>query len=223
MERKINYQKELDKTIDKITKEEITPTLFLHSCCAPCSSYVLYYLSNYFKITVFYYNPNISPEDEYKERVKEQIRLINEMPVKNKVEFIEGDYEPEVFYDMAKGMEDYKEGGERCFKCYELRLRKLAILAKKLGFDYFTTTLSISPLKNAAKLNEIGLSLENEYGIKYLLSDFKKKEGYKHSIELSKEYNLYRQNYCGCAFSKRDALLREVESNNCTNINNKNG
>ncbi len=214
MDRKVNYQKELDKTIDKITREGVIPTLFLHSCCAPCSSYVLKYLSDYFKITIFYYNPNISPEDEYRERVREQIRLINEMPVKNKVEFMEGRYEPEVFYEMAKGMEDIPEGGERCFKCYELRLREAAVIAKDRGFDYFTTTLSISPLKNAAKLNEIGLKLEEEYNIKYLLSDFKKKEGYKQSVELSKEYNLYRQNYCGCAFSKREALLREETLNN---------
>lgn len=214
MDRKVNYQKELDKTIDKITREGVVPTLFLHSCCAPCSSYVLKYLSDYFKITVFYYNPNISPEDEYRERVREQIRLINEMPVKNKVEFMEGRYEPKVFYEMAKGMEDIPEGGERCFKCYELRLREAAVIAKDREFDYFTTTLSISPLKNAAKLNEIGLKLEEEYNIKYLLSDFKKKEGYKQSVELSKEYNLYRQNYCGCAFSKREALLREEALNN---------
>ena len=214
MDRKVNYQKELDKTIDKITREGVIPTLFLHSCCAPCSSYVLKYLSDYFKITIFYYNPNISPEDEYRERVREQIRLINEMPVKNKVEFMEGRYEPEVFYEMAKGMEDIPEGGERCFKCYELRLREAAVIAKDRGFDYFTTTLSISPLKNAAKLNEIGLKLEEEYNIKYLLSDFKKKEGYKQSVELSKGYNLYRQNYCGCAFSKREALLREETVNN---------
>ena len=214
MDRKVNYQKELDKTIDKITREGVIPTLFLHSCCAPCSSYVLKYLSDYFKITIFYYNPNISPEDEYRERVREQIRLINEMPDKNKVEFMEGRYEPEVFYEMAKGMEDIPEGGERCFKCYELRLREAAVIAKDRGFDYFTTTLSISPLKNAAKLNEIGLKLEEEYNIKYLLSDFKKKEGYKQSVELSKEYNLYRQNYCGCAFSKREALLREETLNN---------
>ena len=214
MDRKVNYQKELDRTIDKITREGVIPTLFLHSCCAPCSSYVLKYLSDYFKITIFYYNPNISPEDEYRERVREQIRLINEMPVKNKVEFMEGRYEPEVFYEMAKGMEDIPEGGERCFKCYELRLREAAVIAKDRGFDYFTTTLSISPLKNAAKLNEIGLKLEEEYNIKYLLSDFKKKEGYKQSVELSKEYNLYRQNYCGCAFSKREALLREETLNN---------
>ncbi|MBQ5734401.1 MAG: epoxyqueuosine reductase QueH [Lachnospiraceae bacterium] len=217
MDRKVNYQKELDKTIDKITREGVIPTLFLHSCCAPCSSYVLKYLSDYFKITIFYYNPNISPEDEYRERVREQIRLINEMPVKNKVEFMEGRYEPEVFYEMAKGMEDIPEGGERCFKCYELRLREAAVIAKDRGFDYFTTTLSISPLKNAAKLNEIGLKLEEEYNIKYLLSDFKKKEGYKQSVELSKEYNLYRQNYCGCAFSKRKALLREETVNNSKN------
>ena len=201
MDRKVNYQKELDKTIDKITREGVIPTLFLHSCCAPCSSYVLKYLSDYFKITIFYYNPNISPEDEYRERVREQIRLINEMPVKNKVEFMEGRYEPEVFYEMAKGLEEVREGGSRCMGCYELRLKESAEIAVAGGFDYFTTTLSISPMKNAQKLNEIGQRVGEEYGVQYLLSDFKKKNGYKRSIELSGIYGLYRQDYCGCEFS----------------------
>lgn len=201
---KINYQKQLDKIIDEIQKNNETPTLLLHSCCAPCSSYVLEYLSQYFKITIFYYNPNISPEEEYKKRVEEQKRLISQLPTKNPVSFIEGEYIPQDFYNMAKGMEDLKEGGERCFKCYRLRLEKTAKLAKSKGFDYFTTTLSISPYKNAPKLNEIAEELSEIYSVKNLPADFKKKEGYKRSIQLSSEYNLYRQNYCGCVYSKRD-------------------
>lgn len=201
---KINYQKQLDKIIDEIQKSKEIPTLLLHSCCAPCSSYVLEYLSQYFKITIFYYNPNISPEEEYKKRVEEQKRLISQLPTKNPVSFIEGEYIPQDFYNMAKGMEDLKEGGERCFKCYRLRLEKTAKLAKSKGFDYFTTTLSISPYKNAPKLNEIAEELSEIYSVKNLPADFKKKEGYKRSIQLSSEYNLYRQNYCGCVYSKRD-------------------
>ena len=201
---KINYQKQLDKIIDEIQKSKEIPTLLLHSCCAPCSSYVLEYLSQYFKITIFYYNPNISPEEEYKKRVEEQKRLISQLPTKNPVSFIEGEYIPQDFYNMAKGMEDLKEGGERCFKCYRLRLEKTAKLAKEQEFDYFTTTLSISPYKNAPKLNEIAEELSEIYSVKNLPADFKKKEGYKRSIQLSSEYNLYRQNYCGCVYSKRD-------------------
>jgi predicted adenine nucleotide alpha hydrolase (AANH) superfamily ATPase len=197
-----NFQKELDKFIVELQKEERVPTLLLHSCCAPCSSYCIEYLSNYFKLTVFYYNPNISYEEEYKKRVEEEIRFIKEFKTKYPVEFIEGDYETEKFYEMAKGLENCPEGGERCFKCYELRLRKTAVLAKEKHFDYFTTTLSISPLKSSVKLNEIGLKLQEEYDVPYLLSDFKKKNGYKRSIELSKEYNLYRQNFCGCVYSR---------------------
>lgn len=199
---KINYQKKLDEIIDDITKHDETPSLLLHSCCAPCSSYVLEYLSQYFKITVFYYNPNISPEEEYRKRVAEQKRLISQLPSKNPVDFIEGDYKPQDFYDIAKGMEDIHEGGERCFSCYRLRLEHAARLAADMGFDYFTTTLSISPYKNAPKLNEIAEELSEIYRVKNLPSDFKKKEGYKRSIELSAEYNLYRQDYCGCIFSK---------------------
>lgn len=199
---KINYQKKLDEIIDDITKHDETPSLLLHSCCAPCSSYVLEYLSQYFKITVFYYNPNISPEEEYRKRVAEQKRLISQLPSKNPVDFIEGDYKPQDFYDIAKGMEDIHEGGERCFSCYRLRLEHAARLAADMGFDYFTTTLSISPYKNAPKLNEIAEELSEIYRVKNLPSDFKKKEGYKRSIALSAEYNLYRQDYCGCIFSK---------------------
>lgn len=200
----MNYQIELEKTIEKIINNNDKPSLLLHSCCAPCSSYVLEYLSDYFDITIYYYNPNISSKSEYEKRVSEQKRLINEMKTKNKVMFIEGEYNPELFFEISKGLEDAPEGGERCFKCYRQRLEKTADFAKKNGFDYFTTTLSISPHKNAYKINEIGIDLEIINNIKYLKADFKKKNGYKRSIELSKEYNLYRQNFCGCVFSKRN-------------------
>ncbi len=206
MLQKINYQKELDKLISNLQKEEKVPTLLLHSCCAPCSSYVLEYLSNYFRITVLYYNPNIYPESEYSKRIIEQQTLIGEMRTKYPVQFIAGSYDKEKFYAMAKGLEEVKEGGVRCFQCYELRLRETAEIAKAGGYDYFTTTLSISPLKNAAKLNEIGLKLAEEYGVAYLTSDFKKKNGYKRSVELSAQYGLYRQDYCGCEFSMRQRL-----------------
>ena len=197
-----NFQKELEKKIDGFVREGKVPRLLLHSCCAPCSSYVIEYLSQYFEITVFYYNPNISMEEEYKKRVAEQQRFIKEFPANHKVSFIEGDYDTSVFYNTVKGYEKCKEGGERCFLCYELRLRETARRAVAGEFDYFTTTLTISPLKKSVKLNEIGYNLGMEYGVGYLLSDFKKKEGYKRSIELSKEYDLYRQNYCGCIYSR---------------------
>lgn len=198
-----NYQKELDNLIQTVSNEKIVPTLLLHSCCAPCSSYCLEYLSHYFHITIFYYNPNITEFSEYRKRVAEQKRLIKELSVMYPIQFLEGDYNPKQFLTLTKGFESLSEGGERCFLCYELRLREAAIIAKKNHFDYFTTTLSISPHKNAMKLNEIGERLSNEYKISYLPSDFKKKNGYKRSIELSKEHNLYRQNYCGCIFSKK--------------------
>ena len=197
----MNYQKELDKTLEKLTKEERVPKLLLHSCCAPCSSYVLEYLSQYFEITVFYYNPNIYPESEYTKRIWEQQKLIDELPAKHPISFMAGPYDKERFYEMASGLEHVKEGGARCMKCYELRLREAAKIAKNAGFDYFTTTLSISPLKKAERLNEIGQRLGEEYEVEYLLSDFKKKNGYKRSIEISKIYGLYRQDYCGCEFS----------------------
>lgn len=203
--RRMNYQKELDKLIEKLKREHKIPKLLLHSCCAPCSSYVLEYLSDCFDITVFYYNPNIYPESEYTKRILEQQTLIGEMDTKYPVSFIAGHYDRERFYEMAAGMEHLKEGGERCLKCYELRLREAAELAAKGGFEYFTTTLSISPLKNADRLNEIGLRLETEFGVRYLQSDFKKKNGYKRSIELSKKFGLYRQDYCGCEFSFKRA------------------
>ncbi|NOW32174.1 epoxyqueuosine reductase QueH [Clostridium beijerinckii] len=208
---KINYQKELDSLIENLVKNEEVPTLLLHSCCAPCSSYVLEYLSQYFKITIFFYNPNIYPMEEYTRRVAEQKGLISEMKVKNEIRFIEGKYDTESFYKLTKGLEEEKEGGVRCFNCYELRLNEAAIMAKEKGYDYFTTTLSISPHKNSAKLNEIGKSLSEEHDVKYLYSDFKKKEGYKRSIELSKQYKLYRQDYCGCVFSKNERMNDDNE------------
>ena len=200
-----NYQKELEQKIDKQQKLGETPKLLLHSCCAPCSSYVLEYLSPYFHICDFYYNPNISPKREYEERKEELIRLIKSMSLQNEVTFLEGVYEPEKFFEMAKGLEGLSEGEERCFLCYEMRLRESAKIAKEQGADYFATTLTISPLKNAQKLNEIGESIAKEYGVAYLPSDFKKKNGYKRSVELSTQYDLYRQNYCGCIFSKLQA------------------
>lgn len=202
MKMKQNYQLMLDKEIEKIVSSGEKPSLLLHACCAPCSSYVLEYLNKYFDITIFFYNPNISPKSEFDYRVSEVKRLINELPHEGEIKFIEGEYNSSVFFDMAKGLEDIPEGGERCFKCYELRLRESAKEAVKGGFDYFTTTLSISPHKNAQKLNEIGRALSDEYGVRYLFSDFKKKDGYKRSCTLSQEYDLYRQNYCGCVFSK---------------------
>lgn len=200
---KRNYQKELNKLTENLQKENHIPTLLIHSCCAPCSSYVLEYLSQYFEITVFYYNPNIYPEQEYTRRVEEQRQLILNMNLDRKVAFVEGKYDTKRFYDSIKGMEKEPEGGLRCFACYELRLQEAATFAKEHGFEYFTTTLSISPLKNADKLNEIGERLAGEWGVTYLNSDFKKKNGYKRSIELSKEYDLYRQDYCGCVYSVR--------------------
>jgi predicted adenine nucleotide alpha hydrolase (AANH) superfamily ATPase len=205
MKQIVNYQKELDKTIKELEKLKKVPTLLIHSCCAPCSSYVLEYLSSYFQITVLYYNPNIFPPEEYLARVKEQKQLIERLLAKHSIQFLEGRYLPEEFYTIAKGFEKEKEGGERCFRCYHLRLEETAAYAKKANFDYFTTTLSISPLKKATKLNEIGEELAREYGVTYLLSDFKKRDGYKRSIQLSKEYELYRQNYCGCVYSKTNS------------------
>lgn len=199
-----NYQKELDMVLEEISKEQKAPKLLLHSCCAPCSSYVIEYLSSYFNITVFYYNPNIYPDEEYEKRVEEQMRFIRDFPTKYPVEFLRGDFEKQRFYDAVRGYEKDKEGGERCFRCYELRLSESGKVAKHIGADYFTTTLSISPLKNAIKLNEIGERLAKEYGVSYLNSDFKKKNGYKRSVELSGEYGMYRQDYCGCVFSKQE-------------------
>ena len=197
---KINYQKETDSVIESLNGT--VPTLLLHSCCAPCSSYTLEYLSRYFSITVFYFNPNISPKAEFDKRFAEQKRLIETLPSKNKISLICGDYNYDEFLNIARGYESVPEGGERCFRCYRMRLEKTAELAKQNGFEYFCTTLSISPLKNSQKINEIGFDVAEKYGVKWLPSDFKKREGYKRSIELSREYDLYRQNFCGCVFSK---------------------
>ncbi len=208
---RVNYQSVLEQTIQELKKEKKIPTLLLHSCCAPCSSYCLEYLSQYFRITVLYYNPNIFPEEEYAYRISEQIRLVEESHYAHPVQVVGTAYEPEVFYEAVRGLEHIPEGGERCFACYELRLRRTAELAKEQGFDYFTTTLSISPLKNAAKLNEIGGRLSAEYGVPYLYSDFKKKNGYRRSVELSAEHGLYRQDFCGCVYSRQEAEQRKKE------------
>lgn len=206
MENKINYQKELEKEIKKWSELEVCPTILLHSCCAPCSSYCLEYLSKYAKITAFYYNPNITDRAEYEHRVAELKRLIEEMFKKDsevyKPNFLEGEYNPDAFYNIAKGLESEPECGRRCIKCYELRLRETAEEAVRGGYDYFTTTLTISPLKDAQILNRLGIKLGEEYGVKYLPSDFKKNGGYQRSIELSRDFNLYRQNFCGCEYSK---------------------
>ena len=202
----MNYQIELDKTLKEIIESGRKPKLLLHVCCAPCSSYVLEYLNSYFDITVFYYNPNISSINEYNKRLDEEIRFVKEYPFKNKIVVINGDYDNKEFEKTISGLEHEKEGGARCFKCYRLRLEKSAQYAKDNNFDYFTTTLTISPYKNSNVINEIGNELSFQYGIKYLFSDFKKKNGYKRSIELSHEYNLYRQDYCGCKYSVRNKI-----------------
>ena len=205
-----NYQRMLDKLINSL--DGSVPSLLLHSCCAPCSSYVLEYLCGYFHITVYYYNPNISADEEYRKRVTEQIRLIKNYNREmqdgvrsgHPIRIIEGDYEPQRFYEAVRGYEDCPEGGERCLRCFDLRLRETAKRAKEGGFDFFATTLTISPLKNAQNINEIGAMLAKEHGVSWLPADFKKRDGYKRSIELSAEYELYRQNYCGCVYSLRD-------------------
>ena len=204
----------LEKELAEIASRSEKPSLLLHVCCAPCSSYVLEYLSLYFDITLFFCNPNITSENEYSYRVNEVKRLISQMPLEGNVEFSEGKYDTSAFFDIAKGYEKEPEGGERCFRCYELRLRETAEYAKCNNFDYFTTTLSISPYKNAEKLNSIGSSLADEYGVKYLFSDFKKKNGYKRSIELSAEYDLYRQDYCGCIYSEMEMKRRKKNESN---------
>ena len=216
---KINYQKELEHLIDKLPDHH--RRLFLHSCCAPCSSYCLEYLRQYFDVTVFYYNPNISFLEEYRHRVEELKRLVSTLneeakgsEMLNQIALLEGTYEPEKFFEATKGLEDCPEGGERCFICYELRLRRTAELARELGFSYFTTTLSISPYKDAEKLNAIGRKLSEEYEVSYLYSDFKKKDRYKRSFALSREYGLYRQEFCGCPFSREEALRRKQEQGN---------
>lgn len=191
------------KMVETIKKLKYTPKILLHSCCAPCSTYCINELAKYFFVTVFYYNPNIDTEEEYQLRLNEQRRFVSEYKAENTVELLDGAYTPSDFEKIAAGREAMAERGERCTLCYKLRLEKTAIEAKKRGYDYFATTLTLSPLKDAEKINIIGKELEKVYNISYLESDFKKREGYKQSIELSKEYNLYRQNYCGCRYSKR--------------------
>lgn len=200
----MNYSKLLEEILEDINNKNIRPKLLLHSCCAPCSSYVIEYLSKYFDITIFYYNPNISPIEEYLKRKEEQIRLIKEMKSINKLNIIDCDYDNDIYEEMIKGLENEPERGNRCTVCFSLRLRKTAITAKEMEYDYFGTTLTVSPYKNSNLINEIGLDLQEELGVDYLVSDFKKKNGYKRSIELSKIHNLYRQNYCGCKYSKRN-------------------
>ena len=200
-EQKINYGLLLDKKIAELEKSGERPSLLLHACCAPCSSHTLTVLYKYFRITLYFCNPNIAPEEEYVFRLNELKRLVREMGLD--IHIIEEDYDSAPFYELAKGLEDLPERGERCKKCIGYRLRKAGEKAKELGCDFFTTTLTISPHKDCAFINEFGGRLQDEVGVAYLFSDFKKHEGYKHSIELSRQYNLYRQNYCGCVFSKK--------------------
>ena len=209
---KQNYQLLMQKEIEFTKTLPQKPTLLLHACCAPCSSAVLEVLVEHFDITIFFYNPNISPKSEFDYRSDELYRLLDEMNL-SQIRIVAPDYDENEFFDIAKGNEHLPEGGARCKDCYRLRLEKTAEYAKKGGFDYFTTTLTISPLKNAERLNEIGNKLADKYGVAYLLSDFKKKNGYKRSIELSKEYGLYRQDYCGCEFSQRDRIKNEERGN----------
>ena len=200
----MNFQKLLEEEIEIIKNNEVKPKLLLHACCGPCSSYVIEYLSKYFDITIYYYNPNTYPESEYVRRLDELNKFITNF--NSSVNVIEEEYIPKEFYTSIKGLEHLGEKSKRCYNCYELRLKKSANYAKENNYDYFTTTLSISPYKNAEWINEIGRNLEEEIGIKYLYSDFKKKNGYKRSLELSKEYKLYRQEYCGCVYSKEERL-----------------
>lgn len=200
---KINYQLLLDEELEKIKRSGKVPTLLLHACCAPCSSYVLEYLTKYFKITILYYNPNITDSLEYYKRLNELKRFIDSIDYLNPVDIMDCDYNPNEYFNEIEGLEEELEGGKRCFKCYHLRMDKTAELASLNNYDYFTTTLSISPYKNSKWINEIGEQLEKKYNIKYLYADFKKRNGYKRSIELSNIYKLYRQDYCGCIYSMR--------------------
>ena len=197
-----NYAKELERLIQKLQQEGKVPRLLLHACCAPCSSAVLEYLSQYFAITLLYYNPNIAPLEEYQKREAELRRLVSQMKFTHPVELLPCQYDGQAFVQAARGLEGEPEGGKRCEACFRLRLRYAAQEAARLRFDYYTTTLSISPMKNAPLLNQLGEEIGREFGVAHLPSDFKKKDGYKRSVELSREYRLYRQDYCGCAFSK---------------------
>ena len=202
----VNYQLELERELQK--NEGKTPRLLLHCCCAPCSSYVLEYLSPHFSITAHYYNPNIDTPEEYAHRARELSRFVQEMPLPGAVDVLAEPYTPAEFYAAVKGLEDVPEGGRRCYECYRLRLRRAAQAAAAGGYDYFTTTLSISPHKNAVWLGELGEAFAAEYGVRWLPSAFKKKNGFKRSTELAARYGLYRQDYCGCVFSRREAEAR---------------
>lgn len=202
----MNYDLEMEKQMAKLHEGD---ELLLHACCAPCSSAVLERLSNFFKITIFYYNPNITNKDEYYKRVLEVKKFISEFKTKYAISFIEGKYDPDRFFAISKGLENEPERGRRCYKCYKLRLEETARVASSLGYRNFCTTLTLSPYKNSNWLNEIGSELNKKYESNYLYSDFKKKNGYKRSIELSHEYNLYRQDYCGCIFSFKEKLEKE--------------
>lgn len=206
-----NYAKELERLIQKLQQEGKVPRLLLHACCAPCSSAVLEYLSQYFTITLLYYNPNIAPLEEYQKREAELRRLISQMKFTHPVELLPCQYDGQAFVQAARGLEGEPEGGKRCEACFRLRLRYAAQEAARLRFDYYTTTLSISPMKNAPLLNQLGEEIGREFGVAHLPSDFKKKDGYKRSVQLSKEYDLYRQDYCGCAFSKAQRQREKEE------------
>lgn len=206
-----NYAKELERLIQKLQQEGKVPRLLLHACCAPCSSAVLEYLSQYFAITLLYYNPNIAPLEEYQKREAELRRLVSQMKFTHPVELLPCQYDGQAFVQAARGLEGEPEGGKRCEACFQLRLRYAAQEAARLRFDYYTTTLSISPMKNAPLLNQLGEEIGREFGVAHLPSDFKKKDGYKRSVQLSKEYDLYRQDYCGCAFSKAQRQREKEE------------
>ena len=212
----VDYQRKLDGILRDLEKRGEVPSLLLHCCCAPCSTYVLEYLSNYFRITTFYYNPNIFPEEEYQHRVAELKRFSAEFPTKYPVQLLEGNYEPAKYYAAVKGLEHDPEGGARCLKCFELRLGESAKVAKELGMDYFTTTLTISPMKDAAVLNEIGEKMAEKFGVRHLPSNFKKRNGFLRSTEICKIYGLYRQDFCGCVYSKmeRERAQKAAETQN---------
>lgn len=205
---KENYQLVMENKIQSLLEDSAKHRLLIHSCCAPCSSYVLELLSEFFEITVLYYNPNIYPPEEFEKRSAEQVRFVESMNFKNTVNVVCLDYDSDTFYSAVKGLEAEKEGGARCTECFRLRLEKTAQYAKENGFEMFTTTLTISPLKDSQRLNLMGIEIADKYGLTYFCSDFKKKNGYKRSCELSDQYGLYRQDYCGCVFSKNERSLR---------------
>ena len=222
MEAVVNYQKQLDVILDKIKEEGKKPSLLLHACCGPCSTYVIEYLADYFELTIYFYNPNIHPEDEYRKRLETIRRFVSEFPkaAENKAKFIEESYDPQDFFKATNVLNERElqtegERGERCRRCYEFRMKKAWDFAEEKGFDYFTTTISISPCKDAKKINEIGFALKTLTKLQYLPGDFKKRNGYLRSLQLCKEYGLYRQNYCGCIYSKQNAEAMQQEKKSC--------